>query len=190
MMSGVICLCGDSHHTGAAGVGGLLRPPPDANCREIVTVCDALRAGSMKIGGLLQPLHSVDACRAVLDGMESLGVDSVWSPDHLMGLVHPELWPEVPASAVLPDPDAWLDPFCVMAILGGSSGLPMGTCVTDSTRRRGADLARTAMTLNQSCRGGFILGVGAGEAESILPFGYSFERPVGSLDTRGSLAPG
>jgi len=136
----------------------------------------------MKVGGLLQPLQSFEMCRSIVEGFQGLGVDSVWSPDHLLGLVHPDLWPEVPASEALSDPDSWLDPFCVMSAIGGSTSVPMGTCVTDSARRRGADLARTALTLNQICGGGFILGIGTGEAESVLPFGYDFDRPVGNLE--------
>jgi phthiodiolone/phenolphthiodiolone dimycocerosates ketoreductase len=60
--------------------------------------------------------------------------------------------------------------------------MSIGTCVTDATRRRGADLARTALTLQQSGPGDFVLGIGSGEAESLLPFGYPFERPVGLLE--------
>lgn len=136
----------------------------------------------MKVGGLLQAMSSVDMCRAVIEGLEGVGVDDIWLPDHLMGLAHPELWPELPASEALDDPDSWLDPFCVVAALGQHTNLRMGTCVTDSARRRGADLARTAYTLSQACRGGFVLGIGAGEAESILPFGYGFDRPLGSFE--------
>jgi phthiodiolone/phenolphthiodiolone dimycocerosates ketoreductase len=83
---------------------------------------------------------------------------------------------------VLPDPDALLDPFCVAATLGPMTDLPIGLCVTDATRRRGADLARAALTLNDACRGGFVLGIGSGEAESIVPFGYSYERPVAKVE--------
>lgn len=136
----------------------------------------------MKIGALLQPMHSLEMSRVALQRLQQENIDSIWLPDHLLGLIPPSLWHKIPASAAIPDPDSWLDPFCVIASLGESTNLPMGTCVTDSTRRRGADLARTAITLNESCRGGFILGIGAGEAESVLPFGYNFERPLGSLE--------
>ena len=54
--------------------------------------------------------------------------------------------------------------------------------IQHATRRRGADLARTALTLQQNGRGEFILGIGSGEAESLLPFGYPFDRPVGLLE--------
>jgi phthiodiolone/phenolphthiodiolone dimycocerosates ketoreductase len=66
----------------------------------------------------------------------------------------------------------------LIAALGQKSSLPFGVGVTDATRRGAADLARTAFSLQHMCRGGFKLGIGSGEAENLVPFGYPFERPV------------
>ncbi len=109
-------------------------------------------------------------------------MDDVWVLDHMMGLTHPALWPEFPAAAMLPDPDALLDPFCVAAALGPTTDLPFGLSVTDAVRRAGPDLARAAMTVNDACRGGFVLGLGSGEAESLVPYGYDYRRPVDRLE--------
>jgi phthiodiolone/phenolphthiodiolone dimycocerosates ketoreductase len=136
----------------------------------------------MKLGIMLPTVHSVGLNAGALQASEATGADSIWFMDHLLGLVHPELWPEWPASAMLPDPDMHLDPFCLAAALGGSTELPMGVCVTDATRRRGADHARTSLTLNDACKGGFILGLGSGEAESLVPYGYPNKRPVGNME--------
>lgn len=136
----------------------------------------------MKLGLLLPTMQSIELNVFALRAAEQLGVDDVWVLDHMMGLTHPALWPDFPAAQALPDPDALLDPFCVAAALGPMTDLPIGLCVTDATRRRGADLARAALTLNDACRGGFVLGIGSGEAESIVPFGYSYERPVGNVE--------
>jgi phthiodiolone/phenolphthiodiolone dimycocerosates ketoreductase len=136
----------------------------------------------VKLGLLLPTMLSLDLNRAALAAAEHVGVDDVWVLDHMMGLTHPTIWPVFPASRALPDPDALLDPFCVAAALGPSTDLPLGVCVTDATRRRGGDLARCALTLHDACRGGFILGLGSGEAESILPFGYDYETPVGNVE--------
>ena len=136
----------------------------------------------MKLGLLLPTMQSIALNAAALRAAEQLGVDDVWVLDHMMGFTHPALWPEFPAAQALPDPDALLDPFCVAAALGPTTDLPIGLCVTDATRRRGADLARAALTLNDACRGGFVLGIGSGEAESIVPFGYSYDRPVGKVE--------
>lgn len=136
----------------------------------------------MRLGLLLPTMQSIDVNRAALGAAEQVGVDDVWVLDHMMGLTHPAIWPLFPASAALPDPDALLDPFCVAAALGPTTDLPLGTCVTDATRRRGGDLARAALTLHDICRGGFVLGVGSGEAESIVPFGYDYDAPVGNVE--------
>lgn len=82
----------------------------------------------------------------------------------------------------MPDPDAFLDPFVVAAVIGGRTDLPICLCVTDTVRRKGIDLFRAAMTLHDVCNGGFILGVGSGETESTVPFGYDFSKPVGKLE--------
>lgn len=136
----------------------------------------------MKLGLLLPTLHSLELNTGALRAAEQLGADDVWVLDHMMGFTHPDLWPDFPASAALPDPDALLDPFVVAAAIGPTTDLRVGLSVTDATRRRGADLARASMTLNDACKGGFVLGIGSGEAESIIPFGYDYARPVGNLE--------
>jgi phthiodiolone/phenolphthiodiolone dimycocerosates ketoreductase len=136
----------------------------------------------MKLGLLLPTLHSLELNAGALRAAEQLGADDVWVLDHMMGFTHPDLWRDFPASAALPDSDALLDPFVVAAALGPTTDLRVGLSVTDATRRRGADLARASMTLNDACKGGFVLGLGSGEAESIVPFGYDYEKPVGSLE--------
>jgi len=43
-------------------------------------------------------------------------------------------------------------------------------------------MARAGLSLQGMCKGGFVLGIGAGEAESIHPFGYDWRTPVGNLE--------
>jgi phthiodiolone/phenolphthiodiolone dimycocerosates ketoreductase len=136
----------------------------------------------VRVGSMLPCVHSLQLNTMALDAVVALGLDSVWLPDHMIGFVHPALWPEFPAAAGLPDPDAFLDPFVLAAALGTKTTLSLGTCVTDATRRRGVDHARTALSLHDACEGGFILGIGAGEAESLVPFGYDYSRPAGNLE--------
>jgi phthiodiolone/phenolphthiodiolone dimycocerosates ketoreductase len=71
----------------------------------------------------------------------------------------------MPLAARRPDSDAFLDPFCVCAALGPTTDLPLGLAVTDGIRRGAPDVARSALTLQQMCKGGFNLGIGSGEAE-------------------------
>lgn len=136
----------------------------------------------MKVGSILPMLHPLELNEMVLDGLAGMGMDSAWLPDHLLGYWHPEIWARLPPAAMMPESDAWLDAFVLGGILGRSSELMLGTAVTDPTRRRGADLARAAITLNHTCKGGFTLGLGAGEALSLLPYGYDFSRPVDQLE--------
>ena len=136
----------------------------------------------MKVGLLVAPMHPFESYRMMLAVAEEARVDSVWVPDHLLGYAHPALWPDMALASLSPDADALYDPFACIAVLGHESNLPMGVCVTDAIRRRAPDIVRTALTLHQLCRGGFHLGVGAGEAENLVPFGYDFSTPVADLE--------
>jgi phthiodiolone/phenolphthiodiolone dimycocerosates ketoreductase len=139
-------------------------------------------AEGMKVGLMIVPYHPMSTIRCGLSKAEELGVDSVWVPDHLLGVYHPALWPDMPGSVASADPDSWYDSFVCLGAIGAESNLPMGTCVTDTARRRAADVARTALTLHQLCNGGFRLGLGAGEAENLIPFGYDFDAPVSAAE--------
>lgn len=132
----------------------------------------------MKVGITLPAQFPFDSTEQLLPVYEEMGADSYWAPDHLLGVFHPDLWSEIPLSVLAADPDAFYDPFVYGARISTMTDKPYGISVTDSTRRRAADLARTALSLNDLIPGGFILGMGSGEAESLLPFGYPFEKPV------------
>jgi phthiodiolone/phenolphthiodiolone dimycocerosates ketoreductase len=135
----------------------------------------------METGILLPTVHPFTANSMTVELAEAAGVDRVWAFDHLLGMYHPRLWAQTGAAEVTPDPDACFDPFALLAALGQRSRLPMGVCVTDSSRRRAADVARSTLTLNQLCPGGFTVGVGCGEDESLVPFGYDRTRRVSRL---------
>jgi len=136
----------------------------------------------MQVGLMLPATYPIASCQQTLRLAEQMQADAVWLPDHMLGFFHPKLWSEAPISQVMPDPDGWLDPFCAAAVLAQQTSLPIGISVVDGTRRRAPDVARSALTVHHSCAGGFRLGVGSGEAESLLPFGYPFERPVGRCE--------
>jgi phthiodiolone/phenolphthiodiolone dimycocerosates ketoreductase len=138
----------------------------------------------MQVGAVLPCSFPVRQTFAALDAAVASGVQSVWLTDHLLGVVHPELEEA--------DPDSWLDPTVVAAALGARTRLPVGLAVTDGVRRRPADLARAALSVSHLCPGGFNLGIGAGEAMNLAPFGYDFAHPVRDLaafltDLRGLL---
>jgi phthiodiolone/phenolphthiodiolone dimycocerosates ketoreductase len=136
----------------------------------------------MKVGLLVMPTHPFESYLMMVALAEEAKVDSLWVPDHLLGCAHPALWPDMAMSSLSPDADSWYDPFACIAVTGRESNLPIGVCVTDAIRRRAPDVVRTALTLHQLCRGGFHLGVGAGEALNLVPFGYDFSTPVTDLE--------
>ena len=136
----------------------------------------------MKVGISLPAQFPFGSTEQLLPMYEQVGFDSLWAPDHLLGVFHPALWADNALSSLAADPDAFYDPFCYGARVSTMTSRPYGISVTDATRRGAGDLARTALTLNDLIPGGFILGIGSGEAESLLPFGYPFDRPVGVLE--------
>ncbi|HEV8534951.1 MAG TPA: LLM class flavin-dependent oxidoreductase [Candidatus Limnocylindria bacterium] len=132
----------------------------------------------MKVGMALPVIYPWRHTENGVALAEAMHVDSIWAPDHLLGLFHPALWPSVQLSRVVPDSDAFFDPFAIGSVVGRMTEIPFGISVTDAIRRGPADVARSALTLLHLCKGGFNLGIGSGEAENLLPFGYSYERPV------------
>lgn len=132
----------------------------------------------MKFGLVLSPFYPVSLLEMGLEAADVCEADSLWIPDHLLGLFHPEVYAEIGWSEFIPDPDGFFDPFLLCAWAAKSTNRPLGVAVTDTVRRAAPDVARSALSLQQLCPGGFNLGIGCGEAENLLPFGYSFEKPV------------
>ena len=136
----------------------------------------------MEVAVLMPGVYPLESNEHFLRLGEQIGACAAWVPDHLLGTFHPDLWADEPYSEVVPDPDAHYDPFCMLAAMGRQTSLTLGIAVTDSTRRRAVDVARSALSLHHLCRGGMHLGVGSGEAESLVPFGYPFDKPVGRFE--------
>ena len=116
---------------------------------------------------------------------ESRGYDSLWWPDHLMGFHPQELWrPEVTKLAEsMPSPHVFVDPVAAIAACSvETERILLGTSVTDSIRRHPAMLAQEFLTLDHFSKGRTVLGIGAGEAENITPYGMSFRKPVSRLE--------
>ena len=136
----------------------------------------------MKVGLTIAPTHPIAGLEMTLGLAHAMQCDSVWMPDHILGVFHPGLWSEMAFSAMSSDPDAYYDPFIMGGVLADKTQLPVGLSVTDTVRRKGADLARSALTLQHLLPGGFILGIGSGEAESLVTFGYDFSTPVAECE--------
>lgn len=97
---------------------------------------------------------------------EAAGFDSIWIPDHLLfippGIV-PEAWSTLAATATV------------------TEKATLGTCVTDPHRYHPAVLAQKVATVDQISGGRAILGLGAGEAMNLEPFGIEWKKPVSKL---------
>ncbi|MDH5266527.1 MAG: LLM class flavin-dependent oxidoreductase [Candidatus Bathyarchaeota archaeon] len=97
---------------------------------------------------------------------EEAGFDSIWVPDHILfippGIV-PEAWSTLAATATVTEKAA------------------LGTCVTDPHRYHPAVLAQKVATVDQISGGRVILGLGAGEAMNLEPFGIEWKKPISKL---------
>lgn len=122
----------------------------------------------LRIGVPAPQLAGSDPGRAAQKA-EQAGLDSMWWADRLAGWM-----PE--------GPHALFDPFPAMAVAGrATTRLLLGTAVADPLRRHPAQLAQTALTVQDLSSGRLILGVGCGEAAGTVPYGISFDRPVSRL---------
>ncbi|HEX7852754.1 MAG TPA: LLM class flavin-dependent oxidoreductase [Sphingobium sp.] len=110
---------------------------------------------------------------------------SIWLPDHMVSFWPDSIWsPEFTDLATAsPSPHRHLD---AMAVAGAAAVLtknvPIATSVVDTVRRHPAMLAQSALTLDHLSRGRFILGLGSGEMENTVPYGFDFAKPVGRFE--------
>lgn len=123
--------------------------------------------GDVRFGCFL-PIPAVQTSKLSKIAManERSGFDSIWTPDHLLF---------VPPGIV---PEAWS---VLAAIAAVTERAALGSCVTDPHRHHPAVLAQKVATIDQISGGRVILGLGAGEAMNLEPFGIEWERPVSKL---------
>jgi len=122
---------------------------------------------SVKFGTLLPiPTTPVGKLLNIARVNEEAGFNSLWAPDHLLF---------VPTGIV---PEGWT--ILTAASMVTKSAL-LGTCVTDPHRHHPAVLAQRLATLDQLSGGRVILGLGAGEAMNLDPFGIERNKPVSKL---------
>jgi phthiodiolone/phenolphthiodiolone dimycocerosates ketoreductase len=144
----------------------------------------AERALELSAMGALRP--PADALLASAQRREQQGFDAIWWADHMLhwfplSIWTPDLVPQ--AAAGQRSPHVWFDPVPVVAAAAAATNeIRLGIGVTDVVRRHPASLAQTALTLDHLTGGRFVLGVGAGEALNLAPFGVSNERPLSRLD--------
>ena len=104
---------------------------------------------------------SVDPLSAVEFGVraEKSGFHILWMPDHFTDV----------------DGDK-LEPWTVLAVVGANTKkIMLGSAVTDTQRSHPARTAHAVACLDVLSRGRAILGIGAGEAMNVLPFGLPWD---------------
>jgi phthiodiolone/phenolphthiodiolone dimycocerosates ketoreductase len=114
----------------------------------------------MKIGTVMDDLSAGDALkRAIL--AEKLGFESLWFSDHL-----------IDTGGIR------IDPWTTMgAIAARTENIRMCSAVSDYQRIHPAKMAHIVATLAELSNGRVSLGIGAGEAMNLLPFGIDFAPP-------------
>ena len=98
---------------------------------------------------------------------EKLGFDSVWYPDHMVGGNPLSQWPEL---------------YTTLTIMGiNTSKVIVGSCATDSVKRHPSVIAQSIATIDNIVGGRTVLGIGAGEAMNLAPYGLSIDNAYGKL---------
>jgi len=117
--------------------------------------------------GTIVPFTPLEEAVRVARAVEECGFASAWIGDHLV--------------AHLGSP-ACLEAWTVLGILTQhTEKVRLGVGVTDPHRRNPALLAQTAATVDIASNGRLIVGIGAGEAMNLDPFGIPWDKPVSRL---------
>jgi len=122
---------------------------------------------------------------AQLTLLDSGRYHSIWLPDHMVSFWPDAIWtPEfTDLATVSPSPHRHLDGLAVAAAAAVlTKNVPIATCVIDTVRRHPSLLAQTALTIDHLSRGRFILGLGSGETENTVPYGFDFSKPVSRFE--------
>jgi len=122
---------------------------------------ERIRFGAQVKAGLLPEI--VEQC--VL--CEKHGFDSVWYPDHMVGGNPLSSWPEL---------------YTTLTMIGvNTSRVIVASCVTDSIKRHPSVIAQSMATIDNIVGGKAALGIGAGEAMNLTPYGLSIDNLYGKL---------
>jgi len=121
---------------------------------------------SVRFGVVLPWLTPVEEMLQFARASEEAEFDSLWTGDHLL---------HFPGRTV---PEAWT---LLTAVGMVTKRVLLGTCVTDPHRHHPAVMAQRLATIDQFSGGRVILGLGAGDAINLNPFGINWNKPVSKL---------
>ncbi|UCE29039.1 MAG: LLM class flavin-dependent oxidoreductase [Candidatus Bathyarchaeota archaeon] len=98
---------------------------------------------------------------------EKLGFDSVWYPDHMVGGNPSIQWPEL---------------FTTLTTMGiNTSKVTVASLATDPLKRHPSVIAQSLATIDGIVGGRTALGIGAGEAMNLAPYGIPISNLYGKL---------
>lgn len=120
-----------------------------------------------------------------LGALDSGRYHSIWLPDHMVSFWPDSIWtPEfTDLATVSPSPHRHLDGMAVAAAAAVlTKNVPLATSVVDTVRRHPSLLAQSALTIDHLAKGRFILGLGSGETENTVPYGFDFTKPVSRFE--------
>lgn len=120
-----------------------------------------------------------------IEDFDSGRYHSIWLPDHMVSFWPDSIWtPEfTDLATVSPSPHRHLDGMAVAAAAAVmTKRVPLATSVVDTVRRHPSLLAQSALTIDHLAKGRFILGLGSGETENTVPYGFDFSKPVGRFE--------
>jgi phthiodiolone/phenolphthiodiolone dimycocerosates ketoreductase len=122
---------------------------------------------------------------SVLEQLDSGRYHSIWLPDHMISFWPDSIWtPEfTDLATVSVSPHRHLDAMAVAAAAAVlTENVPLVTSVVDTVRRHPALLAQSALTIDHLAKGRFVLGLGSGETENTVPYGFDFTKPVSRFE--------
>jgi phthiodiolone/phenolphthiodiolone dimycocerosates ketoreductase len=133
--------------------------------------------------GTQPPLRRVGA---LLRAARLFRFDVAWAIDHFLGFFPQAIWDKEFSwlASGGGSPHAYFDYQVLLGHLarkaGGHTQLAVG--VTEPIRRHPVLIAQAFLTLAHATKQPPILGIGAGEAENIVPYGLDFSAPVSRLE--------
>ncbi|MEM4279426.1 MAG: LLM class flavin-dependent oxidoreductase [Archaeoglobaceae archaeon] len=137
----------------------------------------------MEFGTVAPTFPPISDVQKTAKRLEEKGYDALWFADHLMGWYPHDLWKETIFAMRYPSCHMFYDAFCEICYTAPATRkIKFGVSVSEVIRRHPAVLLQQAVTANHATEGRFILGLGAGEAENIIPYGLEFSKPVARLE--------
>jgi phthiodiolone/phenolphthiodiolone dimycocerosates ketoreductase len=120
-----------------------------------------------------------------LQDLDSGRYHSIWLPDHLVSFWPDSIWtPEfTDLATVSPSPHRHVDALSVAAAVAVLTKIvTIATSVVDTVRRHPTSLAQAALTISHLSHGRFVLGLGSGETENTVPYGFDFAKPASRFE--------